>query len=188
MTIGTDEPAYEPWFVDNDPTNAAGFESAVAYAVAEQTSIAPDRAKVVDFSQGYSSAAQAVIALEGSPAAEATSLADLKDLELGAQTGTTSLTALRDGIQPSSDPLVFQDPQRGRAGAGEPPARRDPRRPADRVLHHGRRGPEGHDRRAAQARDGAPEEFGLLFEKGNALVPCVDRAIDDHARRPWRVL
>ena len=32
----TDTPAYEPWFVDNDPTNGKGYESAVAYAIAEQ--------------------------------------------------------------------------------------------------------------------------------------------------------
>jgi polar amino acid transport system substrate-binding protein len=36
LTIGTDKPAYSPWFVDDDPTNGKGFESAVAYAVAEQ--------------------------------------------------------------------------------------------------------------------------------------------------------
>jgi polar amino acid transport system substrate-binding protein len=36
LTIGTDSPAFEPWFSDDDPTNGQGFESAVAYAVAEQ--------------------------------------------------------------------------------------------------------------------------------------------------------
>lgn len=36
LTIGTDDPAFEPWFADNDPSNGKGFESAVAYAVAEQ--------------------------------------------------------------------------------------------------------------------------------------------------------
>jgi polar amino acid transport system substrate-binding protein len=34
LTIGTDKPAYPPWFSDDDPTNGKGFESAVAYAVA----------------------------------------------------------------------------------------------------------------------------------------------------------
>ena len=85
LTVGTDSPAYEPWFVDNDPTNGEGYESAVAYAVAEQLgfskdqvkwikvpfnssyapgpkkfdfdinqiSISPERAEVVDFSDGY---------------------------------------------------------------------------------------------------------------------------------------
>jgi polar amino acid transport system substrate-binding protein len=36
LTVATDQPAFEPWFVDNDPTNEKGFESAVAYAVAEE--------------------------------------------------------------------------------------------------------------------------------------------------------
>jgi polar amino acid transport system substrate-binding protein len=36
LTIGTDNPAYEPWFSDNTPGNGKGFESAVAYAVAER--------------------------------------------------------------------------------------------------------------------------------------------------------
>lgn len=34
FTVGTDDPAYAPWFVDNKPANGQGFESAVAYAVA----------------------------------------------------------------------------------------------------------------------------------------------------------
>ncbi|GAA4012134.1 MULTISPECIES: ABC transporter substrate-binding protein [Streptomyces] len=36
LTIATDEPAYEPWFKDDEPTNGQGFESAVAYAVANE--------------------------------------------------------------------------------------------------------------------------------------------------------
>ncbi|GAA1591565.1 ABC transporter substrate-binding protein [Actinoplanes couchii] len=36
FTIGTDTPAYEPWFSDNKPDNGKGFESAVAYEVAER--------------------------------------------------------------------------------------------------------------------------------------------------------
>lgn len=36
LTVATDTPAYEPWFVDNKPSNGKGFESAVAYAVAKQ--------------------------------------------------------------------------------------------------------------------------------------------------------
>ncbi len=34
LTVGTDNPVYEPWFVDNKPENGKGFEGAVAYAVA----------------------------------------------------------------------------------------------------------------------------------------------------------
>lgn len=36
LTFGTDQPAYPPWFVDDDPANGKGFESAVAYAVADK--------------------------------------------------------------------------------------------------------------------------------------------------------
>ena len=31
LTVGTDKPAFPPYFEDDDPTNGRGFESAVAY-------------------------------------------------------------------------------------------------------------------------------------------------------------
>jgi polar amino acid transport system substrate-binding protein len=34
FTFGTDQPVYQPWFVDDKPESGQGFESAVAYAVA----------------------------------------------------------------------------------------------------------------------------------------------------------
>jgi len=36
LTVGTDSPAFPPWFQDDDPANGEGFESAVAYAVADE--------------------------------------------------------------------------------------------------------------------------------------------------------
>jgi polar amino acid transport system substrate-binding protein len=42
LTIATDDPAYDPWFSDNDPSNGKGFESAVAYAVADKLGFAKD--------------------------------------------------------------------------------------------------------------------------------------------------
>jgi len=36
LTIGTDKPAFEPWFKDDKPENGQGFEGAVAYAVAQK--------------------------------------------------------------------------------------------------------------------------------------------------------
>jgi polar amino acid transport system substrate-binding protein len=36
LTVATSDPAYSPWVIDNDPSTGKGFESAVAYAVAEQ--------------------------------------------------------------------------------------------------------------------------------------------------------
>jgi polar amino acid transport system substrate-binding protein len=141
LTVGTDKPAFPPYFVDDDPTNGKGFESAVAYAIARelgfadsevewqvvpfnasyrpgpkdfdfdvnQISITPARAKRVDFSEPYFTAPQAVIATKGSPAAGAASLADLKDVSIGVQIGTTSLDAVSASIQPNEQPKVFDD-------------------------------------------------------------------------------
>jgi polar amino acid transport system substrate-binding protein len=209
LTVGTDSPAYEPWFADNDPTNGEGFESAVAYAVAEelgfgedqvdwvkvpfnnsyapgeknfdfdinQISITPKRAEVVDFSDGYYTAAQAVIALKDSPVSDATTIDELSGLELGAQTGTTSLTVLREVIQPDQEPAVFDDTNGAKQALNNgqidgflvdlPTAFYITAVEIPKSTIVGQFQPEG----------GEPEEFGMLFEKGSELVPCVDAAL-----------
>ena len=43
LTIATSDPAYQPWVIDNDPTSGEGFESAVAYAVAESLGYPKDK-------------------------------------------------------------------------------------------------------------------------------------------------
>ena len=55
LTVGTDKPAYPPYFVDDDPTNGKGFESAVAYGVAKQLGFAKGDVKwiVVPFNSSY---------------------------------------------------------------------------------------------------------------------------------------
>jgi polar amino acid transport system substrate-binding protein len=209
LTVGTDSPAFEPWFSNNDPTTGQGFESAVAYAVAKelgfsadevtwvtvpfnssykpgaknfdfdinQISITPARAEVVDFSDGYYQAAQAVLALKGTPGAEATSLADLKGLRLGAQTGTTSLTAIRDVIAPDVDPQVFED-----TNAAKQALQNDQ---VDAILADLPTAffisaveiPKSTIVGQFQPETGQQEEFGMLFEKGSDLVPCVNDAL-----------
>lgn len=42
LTVATDDPAYEPWFIDNEPSNGEGYESAVAFAIAEELGFAED--------------------------------------------------------------------------------------------------------------------------------------------------
>jgi polar amino acid transport system substrate-binding protein len=42
LTVATGEPAFEPWVVDDDPTNGEGYEAAVVYAVAEQLGFAQE--------------------------------------------------------------------------------------------------------------------------------------------------
>jgi polar amino acid transport system substrate-binding protein len=74
-----------------------------------QISITPQRERAVDFSTPYYTAPQAVVALKDSDAARARSLADLKDAQLGVQIGTTSLDAVRENVDPSKQPKVFND-------------------------------------------------------------------------------
>jgi polar amino acid transport system substrate-binding protein len=209
LTVGTDSPAYDPWFRNNDPTNGKGYESAVAYAIAEQLgfgpstvtwvkvpfnssyapgakhfdfdinqiSITPARAKVVDFSNGYYNAAQAIIAVKGSPVASATSLADLKKYKIGAQTGTTSLTAIRDQIKPDSQPVVFQNTNDAKQALlnGQ----------VDAIVADlptafyltAAEIPKGTIVGQFEQTGGTQEQFGMLFAKDNPLVSCVDQAL-----------
>ncbi|GLW25650.1 amino acid ABC transporter substrate-binding protein [Microbispora triticiradicis] len=211
LTIGTDKPAYEPWFKNDDPSSGQGFESAVAYAVAgqlgftrdevawtvvpfdssfapgpkqfdfdvNQISITPERAKAVDFSQGYYTVKQGVVALEGGEYASATSLADLKDAKIGVQAATTALQAVRSVIQPAKDPSVFNQQVDAITALKN--------KQIDAIVVDL---PTAFYVTAAQvkgskivgqfaATGGEPEEFGLLFQKGSSLVSCVDKALGE---------
>jgi polar amino acid transport system substrate-binding protein len=139
LTIGTGNPAYSPWVLEDTPESGEGFESAVAYAVAEklgftaedviwvrttfdeaiapgaknfdfnlqQYSITEERKANIDFSTPYYETSQVIVTIGSSPAAAATSIADLKNYLIGAATGTTSFNAIRDVIQPTQDALAF---------------------------------------------------------------------------------
>ena len=210
LTIGTDTPAYPPYFSDDDPSNGQGFEAAVAYAVADglgftpnevtwqvvpfntsyapgdkafdfdinQISITPKRQKVVDFSDGYYTVNQAVVALKDSPIANATSLAELKNANLGAQVGTTSLDFINAVVQPNNDVQVFNDTNDAKS-----------------AMQNGQIDglvvdlptayyitaveiPKGKIVGQFKAEAGG-EQFGLLFQKGNPLATCVNRVLAD---------
>ncbi|MFF2051451.1 ABC transporter substrate-binding protein [Leifsonia sp. NPDC058194] len=73
----------------------------------QQFSITAERKKAVDFSSPYYETTQAVVTIDASPASKATSLADLKSLVIGAQTGTTSFAAAEKQIAPSGGVQAF---------------------------------------------------------------------------------
>jgi polar amino acid transport system substrate-binding protein len=208
LTVATDKPAFPPYFEDNDPTNGEGFESATAYAIADelgyaaedvtwtvvpfnasyapgpkdfdfdvnQISITPKRAEQVDFSSPYYEADQAVVALKGSDAAGATSLADLAETSIGVQIGTTSLEAVEAQIQPSEDPQVFQTSNDVVSALKN--------EQVDAVVVDV---PTAFYLTAVQVTDAevvgqfsAPggDEWGALLEKDSSLTPCVSQAIE----------
>jgi polar amino acid transport system substrate-binding protein len=55
LTVGTDKPAYPPYFENDKPENGKGFESAVAYAIAAKLGFTKDEVKwtVVPFNSSY---------------------------------------------------------------------------------------------------------------------------------------
>lgn len=75
----------------------------------QQYTITEERAQNVDFSTPYYSTPQAVITVETSPAASATSLADLQGLLIGAASGTTSFEAIEETIQPTAGAQAFNN-------------------------------------------------------------------------------
>jgi polar amino acid transport system substrate-binding protein len=219
LTIGTDNPAFPPWFGGgtpegspweiNDPSTGKGFESAVAYAVAgelgfsdaevewvevpfnqsfkpgpkdfdfdiNQISYVPERDEAVDFSESYYDVNQALVSVEGSPIADATTLDELRSAKLGAQVGTTSFNYIEENIQPEQDPGVY-----------------DTNNDAIQALENGQIDglvvdlPTAFFVTAVQVENGVivgqfptvgqQEYFGMVFEEGNPLVDCVNQALD----------
>ena len=219
LTIGTDNPAFDPWFGGgvpegsdwefNDPSTGEGFESAVAYAVADklgfadsevewvvvpfnnsfrpgdknfdfdinQISVTEERDRAVDFSDSYYDVNQALVALKDSPIANATTLEELKDAQLGAQVGTTSLGYIQDTIQPSSEPRVFDTSNDvvSAINAGQ----------IDGIVVDlptafflvGAEEVKNGKVVGQFPSAGGQEHFGMLFEEGNPLRDCVNDAL-----------
>jgi polar amino acid transport system substrate-binding protein len=186
LNVATGEPAFEPWVVDDKPENGKGFESAVVYAVADQLGI--DKGDVTWSRTGFDEAVapgdkdfdfnvqQAVIASPDSELADASSLADLQDVQLGAAIGTTSLDYIDEYIKPSKEPLVFDDNAAAKSAfdAGQ----------VDGIVFDL---PTAYYITSAEITDstivgvlpqeGDAEELGLLFEDGSPLVSCVNEAL-----------
>jgi polar amino acid transport system substrate-binding protein len=73
----------------------------------QQISYRPDRARNVDFSEGYYRVTQALVSVQGSPIAAATSVEELRGAALGAAAGTTGLEEIEHTIGPTTPPTVF---------------------------------------------------------------------------------
>ncbi|MBC7590112.1 MAG: amino acid ABC transporter substrate-binding protein [Salinibacterium sp.] len=210
LTIGTGQPAYYPWVIDDAPESGEGFEAAVAYAVAEelgfakddvvwvrstfeqavapgakdfdfnlqQFSITEERKASVDFSSPYYETTQVVITTATSKAADATSIADLKGLLIGAQTGTTSFDAVEQQIAPTAGAQVFNtnDDAKLALESGT----------IDAIVVDlptafyltGVELTEGRIIGQLPQEDGAGDEFGLVLAKDSPLTASVTAAVD----------
>jgi polar amino acid transport system substrate-binding protein len=223
LTIGTDNPAYPPWFAGgetkgrpwkiSDPNKGQGFEPAVAYAVAKrlgfaksqvtwvyspftktiapgkkafdfainQVSYTPQRAKALGFSAGYYFVNQSVVGLKGKPISSVRSVNGLRKYKLGAQLGTTSYQYIVRYIKPGPSVAVY-----------------DTNDAAVAALKNGQIDglvvdlPTAFHVTAAQIPNskvigqfeskGTQERFGMVFQKGNPLIACVNNALANMKR------
>jgi polar amino acid transport system substrate-binding protein len=217
LTIGTDNPAFPPWFdgvekkgstfKTSNPYSGKGYESAVAYAVASQlgfkhsevtwtpvpflrsfapgnkpfdfylaqVSFKPIRAKAVAFSNSYYFVNQAVVGLKGTKITKVKSVAGLKPFQFGVPLGTTSYDYVVRYIKPNSKPKVYDTlndavtalknkqidglvvdfPSTGYITAVQVPNSTVVGRLPSKTNEH----------------------FGMVFQKGNPLVACVNKAL-----------
>jgi polar amino acid transport system substrate-binding protein len=144
----------------------------------QQYSITPERAETISFSDPYYTTNQAVVALADSAAAGATTVADLVDVKFGAQAGTTSLDFITNVIKPNTEPFVYDDNAGAKAAleAGQIDAIVVDLPTAFFIAAVEIEGAAVIGQFPVDA-GGNTDEFGMVFEKDNPLVACVNAAL-----------
>ena len=203
LTVATDKPAYPPWF-EGSPKDYSGYEGELASEIADrmgldivwvvepfnksyapgakdydfdinQITITPEREQAVDFSDGYFQNNQGILARADGPLIDATSIGDLEDAQLGTQVGTTSLSFINEVIQPTKEPKVYDSTNDVKSAleSGQLDGL-----VTDVVTTVYLRDFEIKGTEVIGQYPG-DEEFGMLFEKGNPLVDCVNQVLTE---------
>jgi polar amino acid transport system substrate-binding protein len=207
LTVATGDPVYPPWMLNNDPASGEGFENGLVYALAEQMgferddvvwvtttfdqgiapgdkpydfviqqySVTEERREFVDFSMVYYQPDKAVVALSDSPVADATSFAELRNARWGATIGTTDLDYIENRIG-VEDVAVFDDQvgvfQALLGGQIDATTQSVPTALYATAVQV----PEAQIV-ATLPPDPNDKGHGLVFEKGNPIVPWVNDAL-----------
>ena len=144
----------------------------------QQYSITEERKATVSFSDPYYSTNQAVVGFTDSPVASATKLSELKELKFGAQSGTTSLDFIVNVIKPTNEPFIYDDNAGAKAALEA--------KQIDAIVVDL---PTAFYISAVEIEGSkvigqfplsdavAADNFGLLFDKDNKLVDCVNTAL-----------
>jgi len=144
----------------------------------QQYSITEERKATVSFSEPYYSTNQAVVGFADSPVASATKLSELKELKFGAQSGTTSLDFILNVIKPTNEPFIYDDNAGAKAALEA--------KQIDAIVVDL---PTAFYISAVEIEGSkvigqfplsdavAADNFGLLFDKDNKLVDCVNTAL-----------
>ena len=144
----------------------------------QQYSITEERKATVSFSDPYYSTNQAVVGFTDSPVASATKLSELKELKFGAQSGTTSLDFIVNVIKPTNEPFIYDDNAGAKAALEA--------KQIDAIVVDL---PTAFYISAVEIEGSkvigqfplsdavAADNFGLLFDKDNKPVDCVNTAL-----------
>jgi polar amino acid transport system substrate-binding protein len=140
----------------------------------EETTITPQRAKVIGFSSPYFDANQGVLIAKG--VTKPTSINDLKSLQTCAQANTTGLDWLQHQLRPSKQPLVYS--------ASSDAAFTAVQHGACQALILDLPIIEAQNQKVPGAYGGVVgqidthEGYGAVFAKNSPLIPDVSKAID----------
>ena len=169
LTIGTDSPAYPPYFVDDDPSNGQGFESAVAYAVAEGLGFTPEEVMwtVVPFNKSYAPGAKD-FDFDINQISITPKRAEVVTFSDGYYTVNQAVVALADS--PIANATTLAELQGAKLGA----------QVGTTSLQYitAVEIPKGKIVGQFPAQDGG-EQFGMLFQKDNPLVTCVNKVLGE---------
>ncbi len=205
LTIATDSPAYNPWFRHNDPSNGQGYESAVAYAVAQGLGFDASAVKwvVQPFGRTYAPGPKSydfaieqisitperaqVVTFSDGYYDDQQALIAIKGTPIASATTLAELKGYKFGAQVGTTSLTFisQNIQ-----ATQQPAVYDTTNEAKSALENGQIDGMILDlptasytqysiKNATLVGKFAPagEQFGMAFDLGNPLVTCVNQAL-----------
>lgn len=147
----------------------------------QQFSILPERAEVIDFSTAYYTTTKAVVVTtaNGKDSTPAT-LSGMKGLKFGAGAGLSAATFLESAVQPTASTLLYDDVANTTAALQA--------NQVDAVIFDL---PTALFVTGVQMDNGkiigqfptdvndSPDNFGLVFAKGNPLVACVNAALSE---------
>jgi polar amino acid transport system substrate-binding protein len=207
LTVATDSPAYDPWFVNNTPSNGKGYESAVAYAVAKDLGFSKSHVKWTvepfdaSFAPGpksfdfdineisYTSERATVVAFSVSYYDVQQALVSLKASPIVKHHSPAELRTYVYGDQIGSTSLAFINDE---LRPIHQPSVFNTLNDAKSALQDDRIQALVADTPTAQYISSSEiphsvlvgqfpstgEHYGLLFAKGDKLVGCVDKALD----------
>ncbi len=139
----------------------------------EETTITPQRAKVIGFSSPYFDANQGVLIAKG--VKKPTSIADLKSLQTCAQAATTGLDWIQHKLRPAKKPLVYSASSSAAFDAVQSGACQALILDVPIIEAQNQKQPGAYGGVVGQI--DTHEGYGAVFAKDSPLIPDVSKAI-----------